>query len=175
MMDRIFKKLDQYFYKKWHLAVLDMDVGRWVVEPKASNIPYLKAENANGRHILIQPDSTIEPYYFLVDDVELSLIKMQHKDINNTWKAGRMVVETSKNNYQVWIHSSRRLSLEEKRYWLKRLHSDPGADPKKRWGRCPGFRNRKDKHCDSTGGYPLSRLILKCFPKIYSHFIKHCQ
>ncbi len=158
-MDRIFKKLDQFFYKKWYLAVLDMDVGRWAVKPKTSNIPYLKAENANGRHILIQPDSTIAPYYFLIDDVDLSLIGMQHKDINNQWKAGRMVVETSKNNYQIWIHSSRRLSLEEKRYWLKRLHSDPAADPNNRWGRCPGFRNRKDKHRDSTGGYPLSKLI----------------
>lgn len=158
-MERIFKKLDQYFYKKWHLAVLDMDAGRWAVKPKASNIPYLKAENANGRHILIQPDSIIAPYYFLVDDVDLSLIGMQHKGINNSWKAGRMVVETSRDNYQIWIHSSRRLSLEEKRYWLKKLNSDPGADPNNRWGRCPGFRNRKDKHRDSTGGYPLSKLI----------------
>ncbi|MDM8536264.1 DNA-primase RepB domain-containing protein [Desulfobacterales bacterium HSG17] len=158
-MERIFEKLDRYFYKKWQIAVLDMDVGRWVVEPKSSNIAYLKAENASGRHILIQPDSTIAPYYFLIDDVNLSLIGMQHKGIDNMWKSGRMVVETSKNNYQIWIHSSRRLSLEEKHYWLKKFNSDPGAGPNNRWGRCPGFRNRKEKHCDSTGGYPLSRLI----------------
>ena len=158
-MERIFEKLDQYFYKKWNLAVLDMDVGRWIVEPNKSNIAYLKAENANGRHILIQPDSSISPYYFLVDDVNLSLIRMQHKSIDSKWKRGRMVVETSKDNYQIWIHSSRRLSMEEKKYWLKKLNSDPGADPNNRWGRCPGFRNRKDKYRDCKGGYPLSRLI----------------
>jgi len=70
-----------------------------------------------------------------------------------------MIVETSPGNYQVWIHSSRRLSLEEKRYWLKRLHSDPGADPNNRWGRCPGFRNRKAKHRQADGSYPLAKLV----------------
>jgi hypothetical protein len=70
-----------------------------------------------------------------------------------------MIVETSPRNYQVWIHSSRQLWLEEKRYWLKRLNSDPGADPNNRWGRCPGFRNRKAKHHQPDGGYPLARLV----------------
>jgi RepB DNA-primase N-terminal domain/RepB DNA-primase C-terminal helical domain len=70
-----------------------------------------------------------------------------------------MVVETSPGNYQVWIHTSRSLSLNEKRYWLKRLHSDPGADPHNRWGRCPGFRNRKQKHRTSSGQYPLAKLV----------------
>jgi len=70
-----------------------------------------------------------------------------------------MAVETSPGNYQVWIRSSRPLSLEEKRYWLHRLRSDPGADPNGRWGRCPGFRNRKENHRRTDGGYPLSRLI----------------
>ncbi len=69
------------------------------------------------------------------------------------------MVETSPNNYQVWIHASRYLSLPEKRHWLRKLKSDPGADPCNRWGRCPGFRNRKIKHRDSSGGYPLARLI----------------
>jgi hypothetical protein len=158
-MERIFEKLDRYFCRKWRLAVLDMDRGRWIVKPETSNIPYLKAENANGRHILIQPDSTLDPYYLLVDDVGWTLIQRQHQFKNGVWKPGRMVVETSRRNYQVWIHSSRHLSLKEKRYWLKKLHSDPGADPNNRWGRCPGFRNRKHKHRRSTGGYPLSRLI----------------
>ena len=41
----------------------------------------------------------------------------------------------------------------------KKLHSDPGADPNHRWGRCPGFRNRKEKYRDADGNYPLARLI----------------
>jgi hypothetical protein len=158
-MKSIFEKLSRYFYHRWHLAVLDMDIGRWVIEPKPSNIAYLKAENANGRHILIQPHSAIAPYYLLVDDICWPLIQQQHQHKNAQWKPGRMLVETSNNNYQLWIHCSRPLSLNEKRYWLKKLKSDPGADPNNRWGRCPGFRNRKDKHRNLTGGYPLSKLI----------------
>ena len=143
-MESIFKKLSRYFYPKWHVAVLDMHIGRWVVEPRPSNIAYLKAENAHGRHILIQPHSTIAPYYLLVDDICWSLIQQQHQHKDGRWKPGRMLVQTSNNNYQLWIHSRRPLSLNQKRYWLKKLNSDPGADPKNRWGRCPGFRNRKD-------------------------------
>ncbi len=158
-MERIFEKLDQYFLEKWHLAVLDLNIGRWIVAPQASSVAYLKAENAHGRHILIQPDSTLASFYLLIDDLPWSLIQRQHQYSCGTWKPGRMVVLTSKGNYQVWIHSSRPLSLTEKRYWLKKLNSDPGADPNNRWGRCPGFRNRKSKHRNATGGYPLSKLI----------------
>jgi hypothetical protein len=53
----------------------------------------------------------------------------------------------------------RSISLDEKRYWLKKLCSNPGADPHNRWGRCPGFRNRKQKHRISSGQYPLAKLI----------------
>ena len=158
-MRRIFYKLNRYFCNNWRLAVLDMDRGRWIVPPEIANIAYLKAENANGRHILIQPDSKGSPFYLLIDDVDWPLIQRHHKYADGRWKPGRMVVETSISNYQVWIHSSRFLSLEEKRYWLRRLRSDPGADPNNRWGRSPGFRNRKDKHREGSGGYPLSKLI----------------
>ncbi len=158
-MDRILEKLNRYFCQKWQIAVLDLDAGRWIVKPDMSAVSYLKAENANGRHILIQPDPELEPYYLLADDLSWSLICLQHRYSDGTWKSGRMIVETSPNNYQAWIHSSRFLSQCEKRYWLRKLRSDPGADPNHRWGRCPGFRNKKKKYLDSDGGYPLSKLI----------------
>ena len=69
-----------------------------------------------------------------------------------------MCVETSLNNFQVWVHADRPLSLDEKQYWLERLGSDPDAGPRGRWGRCPGFRNRKDKY-QNVLGWPLSKLI----------------
>jgi hypothetical protein len=70
-----------------------------------------------------------------------------------------MVVETSPGNFQVWIHSRRPLSLTEKSFWLKKLRSDPAAHPLNRWGRCPGFRNRKEKYRSPEGQYPLASLI----------------
>jgi len=158
-MKNIFFKLSKYFKGMWNLAVLDFKKGRWLVDVDISNIPYLKAENSNGRHIIIQPILNIEPYYLMVDDISNSTIALQHKDIAGKWKPGRMVVETSPDNYQVWVHCSRPLPLKEKRYWLRKMHNDPGADPNNRWGRCPGFRNRKEKHKNENGGYPLAKLI----------------
>lgn len=158
-MDRIFKKLNWYFRGKWHLAVLDEESGRWTQSARLSNIPYLKAQNAQGRHILIQPLPSVERYYFLADDLNLNLIRKHHRYNDGSFRPGRMVIETSPNNYQVWIHSCRALPLTAKRCWLKKMGSDPGADPNNRWGRCPGFRNRKDKYRDGCGHYPLARLI----------------
>jgi len=155
-MHRIFKKISHFFNGNWRLAVLDLTKGRWLVS--LDNLAYLKAENASGRHIIIQPGHEVEPYYLLVDDLNAELLWRHHK-INNIWKPGRMVIETSPANYQVWIHSSRSLNLHEKQYWLKKLHNDPGASPKNRWGRCPGFFNRKPKYRTPNGNYPLSKLI----------------
>lgn len=158
-MRKIFHKLNRFFCNEWHLAVLDMHVGRWIIKPKISLIPYLKAENANGRHILMKPEMSIESYYLLVDDVPWPIIKCHHHYPDGTWKPGRLVVETSPANYQIWIHSVRSLTIDEKRFWLQKMHNDPGADPHNRFGRCPGFRNRKEKYRTSYGDYPLARLI----------------
>jgi len=95
----------------------------------------------------------------LADDLTWSIVESHHKTANGSWRPGRMVVETSPCNYQVWIRSSQHLTSYEKRYWLKKMCSDPGATPKNRWGRMPGFRNRKEKYRTVTGQYPLSRLI----------------
>lgn len=158
-MKRILEKLNHFFFSNLRLAVLDEAAGCRPVKPDPSNLPYLKAQNANGRHILIKPSGKIEPFYMLADDLSQELLNRHHRLMDGRWKPGRMVVETSPGNFQAWIHSSRYLTLDEKRHWLRKLHSDPGADPKNRWGRCPGFRNRKAKHRDRSGGYPLARLI----------------
>jgi len=174
-MEEIFKKLNRFFYGNWQLAVLDLKRGRWIKEADIANLPYLKAENANGRHILMQPLKKLQYYYLMVDDVDWLLIKAQHKLEDGSWKPGRMVIETSPANFQVWIHCDRALCLDEKRYWLKKLRNDPGADPNNRWGRCPGFRNRKKKHGDGYGRYPLCKLFwvdwmgLAKIPKTLSH------
>lgn len=158
-MKTIFHKLDRFFLGQWNIAVLDLDAGRWVVQSNPRIIPYLKAENSNGRHILMQPAPGTLPNFLLADDLTWSAIQNRHMACHQTFKPGRVVVETSPGNFQVWIRSERSLSLDEKRYWLRRLGSDPGADPNGRWGRCPGFRNRKEIHRRPDGGYPLARLI----------------
>jgi len=130
---------------------------RWTIDLSSTNIPYLKAENSQGRHILIQPVE--QGRYMMADDITPRLLQSHHTFSNGAWKPGRMVVETSPGNFQVWVHAHRMIPLKEKRYWLKKMKSDPGADPCNRWGRCPGFRNRKAKYLNAYGYYPLARLV----------------
>lgn len=156
-MITIFEKLNRYFQANWHLAILDLKKGRWILEPKPAVIPYLKAENAKGRHILIQPKDPST--YLLADDLSDCLLNAHHKHPDGSFKPGRMVVETSSHNFQVWIHCQHPVTLDQKRFLLQKLKSDPGADPNNRFGRCPGFRNRKEKYQTQQGFFPLAKLI----------------
>jgi hypothetical protein len=156
-MHAIFEKLNRFFNAHWRLAVLDLQKGLWTVEATTQNIGYLKAQNAAGRHILIQPGQ--QERYLLADDLTWKTLCRHHRYPDTCWKPGRMVVETSPKNFQVWIRCANPLSLDQKRAVLKRLKSDPGADPNNRFGRCPGFRNRKDQYRCPAGLYPLCRLI----------------
>jgi len=156
-MKTILTKLNRFFQGQWRLAVLHPEKGLWPVAPLLDSMAYLKAQNANGCHILMQP---VEPSrYLLADDLSWDTIRRHHRSPDGAWKPGRMVVETSPANFQVWIHSLRSLTLPEKSFWLKKLRSDPAAHPHNRWGRCPGFRNRKGKYRTPQGEYPLARLI----------------
>lgn len=107
-------------------------------------------------HIFMQPAD--ESTYLLADDLTSKRVVTDHKGAGK-WKSGRMCVETSPSNFQVWLHSDRDLSQTEKEHWLKMLGSDPNAAPRGRWERTPGFRNRKDKRRNEQG-WPLAKLIL---------------
>ena len=126
-MKTVLWKISKFFNGCFSLAVLDEKAGRWFVKPESNTIAYLKAENANGRHILLKPNSSVEPYYMLVNDLDVNLLTRHHKTAAKIFKQGRMVVETSPGNFQVLIHALRPLDLVEKRYWLKKMCSDPGG------------------------------------------------
>lgn len=156
-MHKIFSKLDRFF-EKWELGILDEPKDSLTTRPaKLSLLPFLRARNAQGCHIFCRPVESLEPYYLLVDDIDQARLDLQHK-LDGRFRAGRMIVESSPANFQVWIHSDRPLTNDEKTYWLGRFGSDPGATPRGRWGRMPGFRNRKDKYHHSDG-WPLAKLI----------------
>jgi hypothetical protein len=155
-MEQLIRKLTAYF-GTWSLGVLDEARGRWAVPAEPRLLPYLRAQNAGGRHILLKPSDEREPFYLLADDLTWADLEKDHQT-KGVFKQGRLVVETSPHNYQVWIHSRRPLDMHEKKYWLGRLHSDPACGPEHRWGRCPGFRNRKEKYADERR-YPLAKLV----------------
>jgi hypothetical protein len=157
-MDKIIIKLDRYFERNWSVGVLDTTKGCWKLKPEHAWPPYLRAQNAQHRHILIKPEPPIESRCLMIDDIGWSTICNQHHDQHGHWLPGRLVVETSPNNFQVWVRMARPCTDSEKRLWLKHFESDPGADPSHRWGRCPGFRNTKTKHRTQLG-YPLAKLV----------------
>jgi hypothetical protein len=88
-MKNILWKIKKFFYNHCRLAVLDEAAGRWIVKSESNNISYLKAENANGRHILVKPDQHIEPHYLLVDDLNIDQLNSHHKSATKLFKKAR--------------------------------------------------------------------------------------
>lgn len=153
-MERIFRKLGRYF-GGWRIGIMNPNGGLWSIDPAIDCIGYLKAMNARGYHIFMKP--AYEARFLLLDD--LSAEQLEGQKENGNFRQGRLIVETSPDNFQVWIKAHRNISNPEKRYWIRQVHADPACDPNLRWGRCPGFRNRKEKYKQPDGRFPLARLI----------------
>jgi hypothetical protein len=157
ILDKVERYFNEYEFGVYKEAQGNKDGAVWKVEPTENTVGYLKAMNAQGKHLFIRPTFENEDRFMMHDDLDQKGLEKHHKQ-NGKWKPGRMVVESSPGNYQVWIKSDRPLSNNEKKHWLDKMGSDPGASPKHRWGRCPGFRNRKEKY-QTEKGYPLSKMV----------------
>lgn len=163
-MLKVVGKVDRYFGTcQWEWGVYDGQAAVWRQPGGPDMLAYLRHTNAAGRHVFLRPTEDREPRFMLLDDLDdggLQFHKVRQAGrVLDVFRPGRMVVMTSPGNYQVWIRANRELSLAEKRYWLKRCGSDPGAAPRRRWGRAPGFRNNKPKYQTRAGRFPLSKLI----------------
>lgn len=123
-----------------------------------NNIQALKRNNADGREILFYP---LDPRYILLDDLPDGAVKR----LENEGFAPALVVETSPNNFQAWIKFpdlrvikafEQEYSLRLSRELIGRFGGDPGAAGGLRFGKLPGFRNRKLKHVGPDGRAPMS-------------------
>lgn len=110
-------------------------------------LPWLRYKNAHCHNIWIRPCEFDHPF-LLLDDLPPSTA------VSITRKYFSAAVETSPGNCQVWIRLSRSLSRDERtvvsRALCYRIGSDPGAISEPRWGRLPGFRQRKPGKCGWT-------------------------
>lgn len=103
----------------------------------ATAVPFLRARNKTDC-IYVRPSAARAPYYLLIDDLGPS-DAMAH-----CRKPGRLVIETSPGNFQVWIRFDQSLNYDQKKILATIAGCDPEAHPTEtRWGRCPGFLNRK--------------------------------
>ena len=119
-------------------------------------LPYLKYRNANGAHIFMRP--TGESAYTLLDDLNrTTLIRLEAEGY-----APAVVVETSPGSFQAWLRHEQPLSKEFGTIAAKTLAEQFGTDRSaadwRRFGRAPGFTNRKPQHRNGLGLYPYARL-----------------
>jgi hypothetical protein len=113
-------------------------------------LPRLRGENANAQrpaNILIRPDpSQAHPWLFL-DDLPTPRARALCK------KFAGLVVETSANNSQVRLLSDRDLTQNQRMHaqhvLQARLGCDPNSTSGEKWGRLPGFKNKKPSRGDA--------------------------
>ncbi len=121
-----------------------------------ARLRYLKYRNANGAHIYFRPSG--ERRYTLLDDLSLAAIA----SLTAEGFEPCAVVETSRDNFQGWLKHSRLLTKELGTFAAQLLAQRFGADLSaadwRRFGRLPGFTNRKQQHRTETGLYPFVRL-----------------
>ncbi len=120
-------------------------------------LPFLKHRNANGAHIYIRP--TGESPYTLLDDLTAASLPR----LITGGYAPAAVVETSPGSFQAWLRHTQPLSKELGTLAAKTLAEQFGADHSaadwRRFGRAPGFTNRKPQHRNPQGQYPFARLV----------------
>ncbi len=120
-------------------------------------LPFLKHRNAHGAHIYLRP--TGESCYTLLDD--LTAATLSHLTVEGYAPAA--VVETSPGSFQAWLRHTQPLSKELGTLAAKTLAEQFGADRSaadwRRFGRAPGFTNRKPQHRNTQGFYPFAHLL----------------
>jgi hypothetical protein len=119
-------------------------------------ISFLKYRNANGAHIYTRP--TGESPYTLLDDLTPATLAQLTAD----GYSPAAVIETSPGSFQAWLRHLQPLSKELGTLAAKALAAQFGADGSaadwRRFGRAPGFTNRKPQHRNAQGLYPFARL-----------------
>ena len=117
-------------------------------------VDWFRARNANECHIYGRPNCT---RFILVDDVtDDALSRMKQEGSTPT-----VVIETSPDNFQVWITASckelpNQVSTELGTLLASKYGGDPGSTDALHLGRLPGLRNKKPKYqTDPDDGGPL--------------------
>lgn len=119
-------------------------------------LPYLKHRNATGSHIYLRP--TRESAYTLLDDLPIPALQRLREE----GFAPAAVIETSPGNYQAWLRHAqpfpKELGTLAAKLLAHRFGADSSAADWRRFGRAPGFTNRKPCHRDALGPFPYTRL-----------------
>jgi hypothetical protein len=122
----------------------------------AETIKWLRHENAKGAHIYVRPAGTHS--LSLIDDLAAEAIeRMKTEGFEPA-----VVVETSPNNFQVWLNHGQVLDAATSTRAAKKLAERFGGDPSsadwRHFGRLAGFTNPKRERQLPSGLRPFARL-----------------
>ena len=119
-------------------------------------LPYLERRNAHGAHIYGRPTGE-SPYTLLDDAGSTTLDRLIAESFSPA-----AVVETSPGNFQAWLRHRQPLPKEPgalaAQMLAERFGTDRNAADWRRFGRLPGFTNRKPQHRDTRGVFPFVLL-----------------
>ena len=119
-------------------------------------LPFLKRRNAQGANIYLRP--TGESCYTLLDDLTAATLSR----LTVEGYAPAAVIETSPGNFQAWLRHTKPFPKELGTLAAKTLAeqfcADRSAADWRRFGRSPGFTNRKPQHRTQAGLYPFAHL-----------------
>ena len=128
----------------------------WTVRQIEEAVQRLRRENARGAHIFVRPHGTHA--LSLVDDLSLEAIAR----MTNAGFQPALVVETSPQNFQVWLNHQRTLDHNTSTLVAKELANRFGGDLSsadwRHFGRLAGFTNRKPARTLQNGLPPFVRL-----------------
>lgn len=146
----------------YEIGIRDARQGRmltreWDAEQLQRGIPWLRRMNGQDHDIYIRPAGSVG--LVLVDDLEAAAIqRMTQEGI-----APAVAVETSPENFQVWVRlSDKPIAPEEATLAAKELARRYGGDPNsadyRHYGRLAGYTNRKRTHTRPDGQQPYVLL-----------------
>lgn len=119
------------------------------------SVCWLKFRNKNDC-IYIRPVANKAPYFLLLDDMSAAAAQAHRS------KPGRLIIETSSGNYQVWVKFDQPLDYESKKALAIEAGAVPDAHPTtSRWRRASGLLNRKPnpKTRNTDGSHFRSRFV----------------
>src|SRR6266446_3178095 len=136
----------------------------WTATQIEQAIQRLRRENARGAHIFVRPRGTHA--LSLIDDLSIDAIAR----MTNAGFQPALVVETSPQNFQVWLNHGRSLDRNMGSWaaneLAKRFGGDLSSADWRHFGRLAGFTNRKFERLLPNGLAPYARLC-QCDGKAY--------
>lgn len=143
---------------------------KWAPPQIESALRWLQRENAHGAHIFVRPHGAHA--LTLVDDLGVQALH----EMEQSGFEPAVIVETSPNNFQVWLKHGRVVPDHAVGTFLAKelarsFRGDPSSADWRHFGRLAGFTNQKPARRLESGLAPFVRLR-ECKGRIYGQAAK---